>query len=63
MKPVLVMLACLALISPAGAQGQKAGGEPVDIKSDRLTIHQKEQRAVFEGNVKTVQGELRINCE
>jgi lipopolysaccharide export system protein LptA len=49
------------MVSPVGAQEQ--GDAPVDIKSDRLTIHQKEQRAVFEGNVKTVQGELKINCE
>jgi lipopolysaccharide export system protein LptA len=49
------------MVSPVRAQDQ--GDAPVDIKSDRLTIHQKEQRAVFEGNVKTVQGELKINCE
>jgi len=60
-KPVLVTTVFLALVSTVWAQDR--GDAPVDIKSDRLTIHQKEQRAVFEGNVKTVQGELKINCE
>lgn len=61
MKSVLVTTIFLALVSTVWAQDQSDA--PVDIKSDRLTIHQKEQRAVFEGNVKTVQGELKINCE
>lgn len=61
MKFALVMAICLALGFPVRAQDRNDA--PVDIQSDRLTIHQKEQRAVFEGNVKTVQGELKINCE
>lgn len=61
MKFVLVTAIFLAMVSPVWAQDQ--GDAPVDIRSDRLTIHQKEQRAVFEGNVKTVQGELKIDCE
>jgi lipopolysaccharide transport protein LptA len=60
-KSVLVAAICLLVVSPVRAQEQ--GDAPVDIQSDRLTIHQKKQRAVFEGNVKTVQGELKINCE
>lgn len=71
MKPVLIVLASLVLISPvrsasAQNQGAKKGevrSAPVDIRSDRLTVHQKEQRAVFGGNVRTVQGELEIRCE
>jgi lipopolysaccharide transport protein LptA len=65
-KPAVVFVACLMLVSlvhAAVAQTQGAGDAPVDIRSDRLTIHQKEQRAIFEGNVKTVQGELEIRCE
>jgi lipopolysaccharide transport protein LptA len=60
-KFVLVTAIFLAMVSPVWAQDR--GDAPVDIRSDRLTIHQKEQRAVFEGNVKTVQGELKIDCE
>jgi lipopolysaccharide transport protein LptA len=60
-KSVLVVAICLSLVSPLRAQDQDDA--PVDIQSDRLTIHQKQQRAVFEGSVKTVQGELKINCE
>jgi lipopolysaccharide export system protein LptA len=70
-KPVVVILACLSLVSPAGAgpaqkkAGQKSGVQstPVDIRSDQLTVHQKEKRAVFRGNVRTVQGDLEIRCE
>ena len=61
MKFVLAIAIGLLVISPVRAQDQKEA--PVDIRSDRLTIHQKEQRAIFEGNVKTVQGELKIDCE
>jgi lipopolysaccharide transport protein LptA len=55
-------------VQAAPAQAQGAGknqvqSAPVDIRSDRLTVHQKEQRAVFWGNVKTVQGDLEIRCD
>ncbi len=71
MKPVVVILVCLSLVSPAGAgparkpAGKKSGVQstPVDIRSDKLTVHQKEHRAVFRGNVRTVQGDLEIHCE
>lgn len=71
MKPVLVIGSCLVLCSPvlaAPAQTKGTGknevqSTPVDIRSDHLTVHQKEQRAVFKGNVKTVQGDLEIHCE
>jgi lipopolysaccharide transport protein LptA len=53
----------ISLMMVSHVQAQEQGDAPVDIRSDRLTIHQKEQRAVFEGNVKTVQGELKIDCE
>jgi len=67
-KPVLVIGSCLLLGSPVlaqtkGAMKNEVQSAPVDIRSDRLTVHQKKQRAVFEGNVKTVQGDLEINCE
>lgn len=61
MKSIPVAVICLAMAS--FVQAQEQGDDPVDIKSDRLTIHQKQQRAIFEGNVKTVQGELKINCQ
>jgi lipopolysaccharide transport protein LptA len=70
-KPVLATVLCLALGSPVQAEPAKtkeAGknevqSAPVDIRSDHLTVHQKEQRAVFQGNVETVQGDLEIRCE
>jgi lipopolysaccharide export system protein LptA len=70
-KPVLVIGSCLLLASPVlaapaqtkGAAKNEVQSAPVDIRSDHLTVHQKQQQAVFEGNVKTVQGDLEISCE
>ena len=36
--------------------------EPIKIDADRLDVFDKEQRAVFTGNVVAVQGESTINC-
>jgi lipopolysaccharide export system protein LptA len=57
---------------PAPAQGQAArpaplgfgpnSKEPIKIDADRLDVFDKEQRAVFTGNVVAVQGETTMNC-
>jgi lipopolysaccharide transport protein LptA len=67
-KPVHIAVSCLIFCSPVLAQTEKAMEDkapsaPVDIRSDHLTVHQKEHRAVFTGNVRTVQGDLEIRCE
>lgn len=36
---------------------------PVQIRSDQLTVQQKERLAVFSGNVVAVQDDLTIRCE
>jgi lipopolysaccharide export system protein LptA len=36
--------------------------EPINIDADRLDVYDKEQRAVFRGNVVAVQGETTIRC-
>jgi lipopolysaccharide export system protein LptA len=36
--------------------------EPIKIDADRLDVYDKEQRAVFKGNVVAVQGETTIRC-
>ena len=43
-------------------QAQDAPRGPVDIRSERLVVHQKKHQAVFSGNVKAVQGDLLIRC-
>lgn len=62
--------------APAPAPAKKEGGkdranplgtigaskEPIKIDSDRLDVYDKEQRAVFQGNVVAVQGETTIRC-
>ena len=57
----------LALAAPAAAQvaigfGGVAhdGRQPVEVTSDTLSIDQSNGRAVFEGNVIVVQGDLRM---
>jgi lipopolysaccharide export system protein LptA len=36
--------------------------EPINIDADRLDVYDKEQRAIFRGNVVAVQGETTIRC-
>jgi lipopolysaccharide export system protein LptA len=36
--------------------------EPIKIESDKLEVSDKEQRAVFSGNVVAVQGESTVHC-
>ena len=36
--------------------------EPIKIDADRLDVFDKEQRAVFQGNVVVVQGETTMRC-
>jgi lipopolysaccharide export system protein LptA len=38
-------------------------GQPVDVKSDSLEVHQTEQRAVFVGNVVATQGESVLHSD
>lgn len=64
----LVALALMA--APAFAQQESAspfGGlgnskDPIKIDADRLEIFDKEQRAVFSGNVVAVQGDTTMRC-
>ena len=61
-------LVAVALAGCAGAaQAQDAGfqfsnDEPVQIQADRLDVQDKDGRAVFEGNVEVVQGELSLRA-
>lgn len=47
---------------PAKPVKVTADQAPVQIKSDELKIHQKQQKAIFSGNVVATQGELTIRC-
>jgi lipopolysaccharide export system protein LptA len=46
--------------NPLGNIG--ASKEPIKIDADRLDVYDKEQRAVFQGNVVAVQGETTMRC-
>lgn len=70
---LLPSLTALALALSAGlalAQGMAVGfgglkqdpGAPVEVTADGLTVDQAQGRAVFDGNVLVVQGELRMTA-
>jgi lipopolysaccharide export system protein LptA len=67
------LAACLAFAGPALAEkpakkdspfGNIGGGgkDPIKIDADRLDVFDRENRAVFVGNVVAVQGESTIRC-
>ncbi|ALA16666.1 MULTISPECIES: LptA/OstA family protein [unclassified Chelatococcus] len=64
------LLALALMAAPAFAQQESAspfGGlgnskDPIKIDADRLEIFDKEQRAVFSGNVVAVQGDTTMRC-
>ncbi len=69
------LAACLAFAAPAMAEkaaksdapsgfGAIGGGgkDPIKIDADRLDVFDKENKAIFAGNVVAVQGESTIRC-
>ena len=72
-KPLrqLLLAACLFLAPPgAWAQGANVAlgtaafdsGQPVEVTADSLSVDQATGRAVFDGNVLVVQGEVRLSA-
>lgn len=73
---LLIGMACgLALATPALAQGGSGSGssqntngptlsnkEPIQIESDKLEVHQKQNEAIFTGNVNVVQGDTLLKA-
>ncbi|MBN2495334.1 MAG: hypothetical protein JXR96_12130 [Deltaproteobacteria bacterium] len=47
----------------AAEEPARAEEPPVQIRSDRLRVFQKKNRAVFEGSVEATQGDLSIRCQ
>ncbi|KMO22176.1 LptA/OstA family protein [Methylobacterium platani] len=45
-----------------GAFGSGGGKEPIKIDADRLDVFDRENKAIFAGNVVAVQGESTIRC-
>jgi lipopolysaccharide export system protein LptA len=66
----LALLAALLLAGPAAAQKETSplggfggsGKEPIKIDADRLDVFDRENKAVFAGNVVAVQGDSTIRC-
>ncbi|MEL6062829.1 MULTISPECIES: LptA/OstA family protein [unclassified Methylobacterium] len=68
------MAACLLLAAPAFAEKPAArkdspfgniggsGKDPIKIDADRLDVFDRENKAIFAGNVVAVQGESTIRC-
>ncbi len=70
-RSALVLLAAILLAGPALAQKEAAsplggfggsGKEPIKIDADRLDVFDRENKAVFAGNVVAVQGDSTIRC-
>jgi lipopolysaccharide export system protein LptA len=68
---VMFALALLAAGSAAAAASKDAGlpllpgansKEPVSIEADKLVYFDKEQRAVYSGNVVVIQGDTKMTC-
>ncbi len=63
-------LVLLVLVPPAGAQTMtnnfggfsRNSGEPIDIESDVLVVHDAKKYATFKGNVKAVQGATTLRA-
>ena len=67
MKRVL-LLAILPLLAVGPALGQSGSGlkghdsgAPVDVAADRIEVQDRNNRAIFAGNVEARQGSLRLN--
>jgi lipopolysaccharide export system protein LptA len=71
-QPAAPAAKAAAPAAPAGKKDRAAPGplgnlgsnskEPIKIDADRLDVFDKEQRAVFQGNVVVVQGETTMRC-
>ncbi|WP_051093035.1 LptA/OstA family protein [Methylobacterium sp. 77] len=49
-------------VAPGGTFGASGGKEPVKIDADRLDVFDRENKAIFAGNVVAVQGDSTIRC-
>lgn len=69
-KPLKAAIAYLVLTTSAFAQAPQGASllpgsnskEPINIAADKLDYFDKEQKAVYSGNVVVVQGETRMNA-
>lgn len=69
--PLCLILTAPALAEKSAAKGDSSsafgnigggGKEPIKIDADRLDVFDKENKAIFAGNVVAVQGESTIRC-
>lgn len=71
MRIALVLLASLALADAAAAQSVTSAfegfsgrsNEPVNVEADNLEVREKDQAAVFSGNVQVVQGDSTLKSK
>lgn len=74
MKRTLLVILSFFALATAGAQAQQTGEggafsglgsesrEPIRIDADRLEVFDRENRAVYSGNVVAVQGDTTLRC-
>lgn len=64
MKRAFILSALVPLAAmPAAGQALKGHNAraPVDVEADRIEVQDRADRAIFSGNVRVVQGDLRLN--
>lgn len=60
----LISLVLMAVAFPVFAQDMKLDSkQPIEITADSLEVAQKEQHAIFSGNVVAIQGNMRITSD
>jgi lipopolysaccharide export system protein LptA len=60
---LILLFVTTALAAEKAPEGVEAPEGPVDIRSDKLTVHQKKHQAIFTGKVRAIQGDLTITCQ
>lgn len=59
---LLILLATLLASLPSSAMDSDRD-QPIEVEADRLEVREQENISIYEGNVKLVQGSLRINSD
>lgn len=65
MRRIAAILLALTMTFPAFAQsgGKHDSSKPIEINADSLEVLQKDQQAIFRGNVVAVQGQINLRSE
>jgi len=63
MKTVSLQIALLLLLPGQSWAMDSDRNQPIEVEADRMELRENENISIYEGNVKLVQGSLRINSD